>query len=218
MLSTGPEIKVTSGDIIRCFTDIRHYPGAPPHTRPPPPGRPWLPAPASPARWAPWWPGSPSWASFAWNKNHNQSHYREEGLPVSLRVSISCQKIYDRQKMFLICWCQPLPCVLAGCCSVCPHHYLCHNLAQPQQHLDSPYIGIAILLCFVFSVVFSGRGEDSAIKARSVCYIIKKVDLFKLCMFYEKNNNTILIQMLFHTYFAFKMFLECHFWFSSLRF
>jgi hypothetical protein len=31
MLSTGPEIKVTSGDIIRCFTDIRHYPGVPPH-------------------------------------------------------------------------------------------------------------------------------------------------------------------------------------------
>ena len=64
---------LTSGDIIRCFTDIRHCPGAPPRTRPPPPGRSWLPAPASPARWAPWWPGSPSWASSAWNKNHNQS-------------------------------------------------------------------------------------------------------------------------------------------------
>ena len=64
---------LTSGDIIRCFTDIRHCPGAPPRTRPPRPGRSWLPAPASPARWAPWWPGSPSWASSAWNKNHNQS-------------------------------------------------------------------------------------------------------------------------------------------------
>ena len=40
------------------------------------------------------------------------SHYREEeGLPVAFSADqgeyISCQKIYDRWKMFLICLCQP---------------------------------------------------------------------------------------------------------------
>ena len=39
------------------------------------------------------------------------SHYQEEGLPVAFSADpgeyISCQKIYDRRRMFLICWCQP---------------------------------------------------------------------------------------------------------------
>ena len=39
------------------------------------------------------------------------SHYQEEGLPVAFSADqgeyISCQKIYDRRGMFLICWCQP---------------------------------------------------------------------------------------------------------------
>ena len=90
-------------------------------------------------------------------------HYREEGLPVSLRVSISCQKIYDRRRMFLICWCQPLPCVLAGCCTGLALSVPIIIYVTTWPGLSSIY-NVSILqasnLFLVFSSYFLGMGGE----------------------------------------------------------